>query len=81
MVSYSLYLFHYPLRDIGLEIVYAFHLSRHVTLVVGMALGLGLSFGVAYALWYGMESRILRWKDRRVPNAKPEIQYPGAAAP
>jgi hypothetical protein len=27
-----------------------------------------LSFGVAYGLWYGMESRILRWKDRKVPS-------------
>jgi hypothetical protein len=32
-------------------------------------LGLALSFGVAYGLWYGMESRILRWKDQRVPSS------------
>jgi hypothetical protein len=27
-----------------------------------------LSFITAYLLWYGMESRILRWKDKRVPS-------------
>jgi peptidoglycan/LPS O-acetylase OafA/YrhL len=68
MVSYSLYLFHYPLRFIGMEAMARLNLSRHVEAVASVALGLVLSFGVAYGLWYGMESRILRWKDRRVPS-------------
>jgi peptidoglycan/LPS O-acetylase OafA/YrhL len=68
MVSYSLYLFHYPLRYVAIQLVRHLNLSRYPTIVIGLLLGLLLSFGVAYALWYGMESRILRWKDRRVPS-------------
>jgi len=68
MVSYSLYLFHYPLRWVGVQLVLLFGWSRYITLVAGLLLGMVLSLGVAYALWYGMESRILRWKDRRVPS-------------
>lgn len=68
MVSYSLYLFHYPLRWAAVELVSRMPLSRHAEAVAGVLLGLVLSFGVAYGLWYGMESRILRWKDRRVPS-------------
>jgi peptidoglycan/LPS O-acetylase OafA/YrhL len=68
MVSYSLYLFHYPLRYVGFELILPLYLPRHAELAVGLGLSLALSFGVAYALWYGMESRILRWKDRRVPS-------------
>jgi peptidoglycan/LPS O-acetylase OafA/YrhL len=33
-----------------------------------MVVGLMLSFAVAYGLWYGLESEILRWKDRNVPS-------------
>jgi peptidoglycan/LPS O-acetylase OafA/YrhL len=33
-----------------------------------LVVGLLLSFAVAYGLWYGLESRILRWKDRNVPS-------------
>lgn len=73
LVSYSLYLFHYPLRWVAVALVLKLNLSRRATLVAGLLLGLVLSFAVAYALWYGMESRILRWKDRRVPSpAHPE---------
>lgn len=73
MVSYSLYLFHYPLRWAAVELVSRTPLSRRAEAVAGVLLGLVLSFGVAYGLWYGMESRILRWKDRRVPSpAHPE---------
>ncbi len=68
MVSYSLYLFHYPLRFIGEEWVVRLGLSVRVGAVVSVLAGLVLSFGIAYGLWYGMESRILRWKDRRVPS-------------
>lgn len=69
MVSYSLYLFHYPLRYLSVEWVNRLGLSQHVGTVLSVLLGLALSFGVAYGLWYGMESRILRWKDRRVPSS------------
>jgi len=73
-VSYSLYLFHYPLRAVAINLVAHLHLSRRVDAVAAVLLGLLLSFGVAYGLWYGVESRILRWKDRRVPSpAHPEI--------
>jgi peptidoglycan/LPS O-acetylase OafA/YrhL len=67
-VSYSLYLFHYPLRYLSVEWVDRLGLSQHAGTVVSVLLGLVMSFGVAYGLWYGMESRILRWKDRRVPS-------------
>jgi peptidoglycan/LPS O-acetylase OafA/YrhL len=68
MVSYSLYLFHYPLRFLGEDWVDRLSLSPRTGAVVSVLVGLALSFGVAYGLWYGMESRILRWKDRRVPS-------------
>jgi peptidoglycan/LPS O-acetylase OafA/YrhL len=68
MVSYSLYLFHYPLRWAAVELVGRMPLSRHAGAVAAVLLGLVFSFGVAYVLWYGMESQILRWKDRRVPS-------------
>jgi peptidoglycan/LPS O-acetylase OafA/YrhL len=67
-VSYSLYLFHYPLGVVSAEVVSKLHLSWPVNAVSVDLLGLALSFAVAYGLWYGMESRILRWKDRKVPS-------------
>lgn len=67
-VSYSLYLFHYPLYVVAGLLVGMMHLSRHVNSVCALLLGLAMSFAVAYGLWYGMESRILRWKDRKVPR-------------
>ena len=74
MVSYSLYLFHYPLRKVSIDLVMQLHLSRHASAIASVLLGLVLSFGVAYGLWYGMESGILRWKDRKVPSpVHPEI--------
>jgi hypothetical protein len=44
------------------------HLSWRVNAVSVDLLGLALSFAVAYGLWYGIESRILRWKDLKVPS-------------
>ena len=73
MVSYSLYLFHYPLAIVSEDVVARLHLSRRANAASDALLGLALSFAVAYALWYGMESRILRWKDRLVPTtARPQ---------
>jgi len=81
MVSYSLYLFHYPLRIVSAAVLKPLHLSRHVFAVADVGLGLVLSFAVAYGLWYGMESRILRWKDRKVPSpAHPEGAQPEPVA-
>jgi peptidoglycan/LPS O-acetylase OafA/YrhL len=68
MVSYSLYLFHYLLLIVSTELVAKLHLSRRVNAASLALLGLVMSFAVAYGLWYGMESRILRWKDRKVPS-------------
>jgi peptidoglycan/LPS O-acetylase OafA/YrhL len=69
MVSYSLYLFHYPLSSIVRYWVSAWGFSRHATALIQPAVSLTLSFAVAYGLWYGMESRILNWKDRNVPSS------------
>jgi peptidoglycan/LPS O-acetylase OafA/YrhL len=68
MVSYSLYLFHYPLGYLIGHWVSHWGLSRHEAVVIQVLLSAAVSFAVAYALWYGMESRILRWKDRYVPS-------------
>lgn len=68
MVSYSLYLFHYPLYVVAGLLVGMLHLSRHVNSACALSLGLAMSFAAAYGLWYGMESRILRWKNRKVPR-------------
>ncbi len=67
-VSYSLYLFHYPLGVVSSQIVAHLHLPRRLDALGGVLLGLTMSFAVAYGLWYGMESRILRWKDRNLPS-------------
>jgi peptidoglycan/LPS O-acetylase OafA/YrhL len=68
MVSYSLYLFHFPLLVVSHDLVGKLHLPRRVDALGVDLLGLLLSFAVAYGLWYGMESRIMRWKDRKVPS-------------
>ena len=68
MVSYSLYLFHYPLRSVAVYLVEMAHFPRHIEAIAGVLLGLVLSFAAAYGLWYGMESHILRWKDRAVKS-------------
>lgn len=68
MVSYSLYLFHYALLIVSGDLISQLHLSRRVNAVSVVLLALLMTFTVAYGLWYGMESRILRWKDRKVPS-------------
>ncbi len=70
-VSYSLYLFHYPLWNVAIMLVDGLHWPRRVSAVLDVLVGLVLSFTVAYALWYGMESRILRWKNRHEPVPMP----------
>jgi peptidoglycan/LPS O-acetylase OafA/YrhL len=68
MVSYSLYLFHYALLIVSGDLIAQLHLSRRVNAVSVTLFALLMTFAVAYGLWYGMESRILRWKDRKVPS-------------
>jgi len=68
MVSYSLYLFHYPLGYFVNQWVATWGMSRHESAVVQVLLSLVVSFAVAYGLWYAMESPILNWKDRHVPS-------------
>lgn len=81
MVSYSLYLFHYPLLIVSENLVSRVALSRHADVICSRTLGIVLSFAVAYALWYGMESRILRWKDHRFPSpAHPQAPQPPSLA-
>jgi peptidoglycan/LPS O-acetylase OafA/YrhL len=74
-VSYSLYLFHYALLIVSEDIFAQLHLPRRISAVGTDLLALAMSFVVAYGLWYGLESRILRWKDRFVPSPA----HPGAA--
>lgn len=69
MISYSLYLCHEPMLIVGGYLVGQLHLSRRLDAVCSTLLALALSLAIAYALWYGMESRILRWKDRHVPKS------------
>jgi peptidoglycan/LPS O-acetylase OafA/YrhL len=73
MVSYSLYLFHAPLHLVAASLVSHLQAPEKIRMGLVMMVGLILSFAVAYGLWYGLESRILRWKDRNVPStAHPE---------
>jgi peptidoglycan/LPS O-acetylase OafA/YrhL len=68
MVSYSLYLFHYPLGYLAGQWVATWGLSRHQAAIVQVLLSILVSLAVAYGLWFGMESRILNWKNRHVPS-------------
>jgi peptidoglycan/LPS O-acetylase OafA/YrhL len=68
MVSYSLYLFHYALLIVSENLVGQLHLSQRVNAVSVVLFALLMTFTVAYGLWYGMESRILHWKERKVPS-------------
>ncbi len=82
MVSYSLYLFHYPLLILSKEAIAKMHFARRTGAISEVILGLALSFSVAYGLWYGMESRILRWKDRTFlsPAHPQDAQYAPASS-
>jgi peptidoglycan/LPS O-acetylase OafA/YrhL len=72
-VSYSLYLFHIAVIDLVESLLRQVHVEGHELVLLGHALALLLSFGVAYSLWYGLESPILRWKDRLVPSRSPKF--------
>jgi len=69
MVSYSLYLFHYPLWVLVRQWVLTWGLPLREQIIVQALLAVAVSFAVAYGLWYGMESRILKWKDRKIPSS------------
>jgi peptidoglycan/LPS O-acetylase OafA/YrhL len=68
MVSYSLYLFHYPLGYLAGQWVATWGLSRHQAAITQVLLSILVSLAVAYGLWLSMESRILNWKNRHVPS-------------
>ena len=68
MVSYSLYLFHEPIGSLIHNYVSTWPVSRHSAAILQTLLSVAVSFIVAYGLWYGLEKRILEWKDRHVPN-------------
>lgn len=70
-VSYTLYLVNFPLRELSTWMVDSaqLRLPGVVLLAMKTLLGAGMSLLVAYLSWEWMESRILRWKDRRVPSA------------
>jgi peptidoglycan/LPS O-acetylase OafA/YrhL len=68
MISYSLYLFHYPILSIASSWVQAWGLSRRPSAIVTVLVASITSLLIAYGLWYGLESPILRWKDRHIPS-------------
>lgn len=70
-VSYTMYLCHYPLYGIANDVLQRYHWDRRVHVVAADLLGLLLTFIVSYAMWYLIESRILRWKDRIMPSPHP----------
>jgi peptidoglycan/LPS O-acetylase OafA/YrhL len=68
MVSYSLYLVHYPMLAVSQSICSHFHLSQWLNTAAEDVLGLTLTFLAAYAMWYGVEAGALRLKDRLFPS-------------
>jgi peptidoglycan/LPS O-acetylase OafA/YrhL len=74
MISYTLYLVNYPLHNLANTLVTRLHLSAHASAVLVVVAGIGLSCGFSYAMWYGLESKALRWKDRLFPSShSPEL--------
>jgi peptidoglycan/LPS O-acetylase OafA/YrhL len=69
MVSYSLYLVHWPLRVSGLARLHFINLTGPTRAIADDLSATVLSLGVAYALWFGMESKILKLKDWYKPSA------------
>ena len=68
MVSYSLYLFHYPIGNVVHSWVATWGISRRGAAALQTILSVAVSLSVAYALWYALEKHILKWKDRHVPS-------------
>lgn len=81
MVSYSLYLFHAPLHVVAASFVSHLQAPENIRMGLVVMIGLILSFAVAYGLWYGLESRILRWKDRNVPSTAHTESSPSKSLP
>lgn len=71
MVSYSLYLVHFPLLIVSENICSHFHLKGKLDAFTIDGIGLALSFAAAYAMWYGFESYSLHLKDRLFPSPAP----------
>jgi peptidoglycan/LPS O-acetylase OafA/YrhL len=77
MVSYSLYLVHYPLLITAMRICERFHFGRRLNAVMIDVVALTLTFAVAFAMWYGFEAYALRLKDRYFPSiAEPKPARP-----
>ena len=67
-ISYSLYVFHYPILEIVGMWISPLGLPRRVDAVVHVVVAFGVSMAVSYSLWYLLETHILKWKDRHVPS-------------
>ncbi|MFC5864961.1 acyltransferase family protein [Acidicapsa dinghuensis] len=74
MVSYSLYLFNYPVRFLTADWVATLHLSTRFAAVLAVVIGIPISLAIAYGLWYGVERHILRMKDKIVPAGTSHAQ-------
>ncbi len=68
MISYSLYLVHYPLLIVSQNICIRFHLRGKVNAFTIDGVGLALSFATAFAMWYGFEAYSLKLKDKLFPS-------------
>lgn len=67
MISYTLYLVNFPLIGLAEAMTAHLHLAKHPGVLFQTAVGAALSFAVSYAMWYGVEARVLRFKDRVSP--------------
>lgn len=68
MVSYSVYLVHYPILILSQQVMAHVHLSRRMNALSVDALALLATFAVAYSMWYGFEAYSLKLKDRIFPS-------------
>jgi peptidoglycan/LPS O-acetylase OafA/YrhL len=73
-ISYSLYLVHYPLRVVAINLCAHLHLSRRSEAIAVVLVGLVLSFCAAYGMWYVVEAPSLRLKDRMFPSKGPDFR-------
>ena len=70
-VSYTMYLCHYPLLRLSSDYFQRFHWEHRIQVVITHIVALLMTFIVSYGMWYLVESRILRWKDRIIPSPHP----------